>query len=176
MRQNPKSLVRYPNRYLPFIFLTSYTAYFLVTHPPHPVRYSTSTNGGNAASSGTREAVAGTAVAAGGIQNKQPPEHMSPLWTTPRPLFISGRKICALSLSEVMGHLSFLFMGLGYLETELLPLRVYAAAGEHLRTIFGSWCSVSILGVRSRVWCRQVPARYGFGFVVCDTVSITTVG
>ncbi|CAM9499043.1 unnamed protein product, partial [Sphacelaria rigidula] len=93
-------------------------------------------NGGNAASSGTREAVAATAVAAGGIQNKQPPEHMSPLWTTPRPLFISGRKICALSLSEVMGHLSFLFMGLGYLETELLPLRVYAAAGICCSTAF----------------------------------------
>eukprot|EP00903_Cladosiphon_okamuranus_P009554 g9098.t1 len=34
-----------------------------------------------------------------------------------------------MSLSEAAGHLSFIFLGMGFLETELLPLRVYAAAG-----------------------------------------------
>ncbi|CAM9328538.1 unnamed protein product [Laminaria digitata] len=34
-----------------------------------------------------------------------------------------------MSLSEAAGHLSFMFLGMGFLETELLPLRVYAAAG-----------------------------------------------
>lgn len=31
---------------------------------------------------------------------------------------------------EAVGHLSFIVMGLGFLETDLLPLRVYAAAGK----------------------------------------------
>ena len=35
-----------------------------------------------------------------------------------------------MSISEAAGHLSFIFLGLGFLETDVLPLRMYAAAGE----------------------------------------------
>lgn len=59
----------------------------------------------------------------------KPPRHMSPLWTKHHDLSFLGRHLCRMSLSEVAGHASFMFLGLGFLETDLLPLRVYAAAG-----------------------------------------------
>lgn len=61
---------------------------------------------------------------------QKPLSNMSPLWTTQRKVFIFGRRLFSMSLSEAMGHLSFVFLGLGFLETELLPLRMYAAAGK----------------------------------------------
>ena len=46
-----------------------------------------------------------------------------------------------MSLSEAAGHLSFMFLGMGFLETDLLPLRVYAAAGEGGRDIKNGFAS-----------------------------------
>ncbi|CAM9450650.1 unnamed protein product [Scytosiphon promiscuus] len=59
----------------------------------------------------------------------QLPRNLSPLWNKKREISIFGRHICWVSLSDAAGHLSFVFLGMGFLETELLPLRVYAAAG-----------------------------------------------
>lgn len=61
------------------------------------------------------------------------PRHLSPLWNKRHDLSLFGKHVCTMSLSEAAGHLSFMFLGMGFLETELLPLRVYAAAGERER-------------------------------------------
>ena len=58
------------------------------------------------------------------------PHHLSPLWNKQRDVSLFGAHVCWMSLSEAAGHLSFVFLGMGFLETELLPLRVYAAAGD----------------------------------------------
>lgn len=57
------------------------------------------------------------------------PRNMSPRWNKQREISLFGVHLCSMSLSEAAGHLSFVFLGMGFLETELLPLRVYAAAG-----------------------------------------------
>lgn len=60
----------------------------------------------------------------------QLPRHLSPLWNKKHDVSIFGRHICWISLSDAAGHMSFVFLGMGFLETDLLPLRLYAAAGS----------------------------------------------
>ena len=57
------------------------------------------------------------------------PRHLSPFWNKRRDVSLFGVHLCWMSLSEAAGHLSFVFLGMGFLETELLALRLYAAAG-----------------------------------------------
>ncbi|CAM9181723.1 unnamed protein product, partial [Ectocarpus sp. 13 AM-2016] len=64
------------------------------------------------------------------------PHHLSPRWNERHDITIFGTHLCWMSLSEAAGHLSFVFLGIGFLETELLPLRVYAAAGVSASIVF----------------------------------------
>ncbi|CAN0355341.1 unnamed protein product [Pylaiella littoralis] len=86
------------------------------TTPPAPATVSDST----AAAAGRRKGK--------GLANLLP-HHLSPRWNEKRDISVFGSHVCWMSLSEAAGHLSFVFLGMGFLETELLPLRVYAAAG-----------------------------------------------
>lgn len=75
----------------------------------------------------TLQAAAATAAAG---RKKLSGNHLSPLWNKTRDIRVFGRHVVFMSISEAAGHLSFLFLGLGFLEKDLLPLRAYAAAGE----------------------------------------------
>lgn len=84
------------------------------------------------------------------------PHHLSPRWNKRHDISLFGVHLCRMSLSEAAGHLSFVFLGMGFLETELLPLRVYAAAGDLLhvedecaRTVAADGIAEPSLGVES---------------------------
>ncbi|CAM9481961.1 unnamed protein product [Ascophyllum nodosum] len=57
------------------------------------------------------------------------PHHLSPFWNKRHDVALLGRHLFWMSISEAAGHLSFIFLGLGFLETDVLPLRMYAATG-----------------------------------------------
>lgn len=86
--------------------------------PPHPYSY---------------PSTPGSLVTKAGAYNTKR-HHLSPLWNKQRDVSFFGRHMCWMSLSEAAGHCSFVFLGLGFLETDVLPLRVYAAAGERRRS------------------------------------------
>ncbi|CAM9344113.1 unnamed protein product [Ectocarpus sp. 8 AP-2014] len=81
-------------------------------------------------------AAAAAAAGKGGGVKALLPHHLSPRWNERHDISIFGTHLCRMSLSEAAGHLSFVCLGIGFLETELLPLRVYAAAGVSASIVF----------------------------------------
>ncbi|CAM9481891.1 unnamed protein product [Ascophyllum nodosum] len=68
------------------------------------------------------------------------PHHSSPFWNKRHNIALLGRPLFWMSISEAAGHLSFIFLGLGFLETDVLPLRMYAAAGISCSIAFQYFC------------------------------------
>lgn len=79
--------------------------------------------------------------------------------------FKADKNVHSLSLSDLAGHASFMFLALSYLESDFLALRLFAVSGVSLSIIFQYYRAIPL-------W---IPIRWNTLFLVINAVMIVAL-